>query len=324
MYSSILLSGMPQYNNYGRGNREIGNRFYMSNFTATLYQADPTSNAFSDVMEWSLEDGIAEIAQPVYNSANNRMVRDSPPIRIQELHFIQKQNILWAVGCFAIALTTVFLLWIVLCRTNKIVRAMQPVMSCVVLIGGYIVAGRVFVASVHITDSTCIAGLWLGHFGFAAVFAPLFVKMWRVQAILNSGFKKVRISDGKVLKLVAVVLAFAAVYLCILTWAGKPHAGTKCVVISNQEICDLECSFDYPEYHTTLFAIEAASIFYGAYLCYQIKGAPEAVNESSEISKGMDLCIYFQFVLNNLFSYSIFTRYKRRTFPSGVLDGSRS
>ena len=84
------------------------------------------------------------------------------------------------------------------------------------------------------------------------------------------------------------------VYLCALTWAGKPHEDEQCTVESNRRTCDMICTFEVVELHTALFCIEALMVCYGAYLCYRIKGAPAAVNDSKYNAQGMCLSKAFE------------------------------
>jgi hypothetical protein len=193
-------------------------------------------------------------------------------------------------------------------RTTKLIKASQPGMMCFILLGGAIGSIRVINTGLDITDSSCISGLWLGHLSFVLVFGGLLIKTWRVNRIINSiSLKRVKITASDVFKMMLVVLAFAVIYMSLLTWVGLPHQSALTIEKSNHATRYLRCTFVYSQFHSALFALEAFILLYGAMsvqymtnitfiyliyivtifrLCWKTKNVPDAVNESKFIAFG--------------------------------------
>lgn len=285
-----IIKGTTDRNGHAKGSREVGHIFIFENFDAALLESNgPDGVIFRPVIRWTVEEGSVLIDDIDYHSSDGRMVQDRLPDIVEEKFFAEKQAILLATGALCIAVSTFYLCMYIFNWGSKCLTSSQPRMSILILIGGYLVAGRVINAGFEITDVSCIVGLWLGHLGFALVFCTLFIKMWRVSALINAGMKKIRITEWYVVQLTLGAFGAMVVYMCILTWVGNPHADHRCETESNRRTCDMICSFDHPETHTVLFCVEAAMVCYGAYLCYRIKGAPAAVNESKYNAQGNSL-----------------------------------
>ncbi len=90
-------------------------------------------------------------------------------------------------------------------------------------------------------------------------------------------------------------------YMIAMTIVGQPHKSAIAVTVSNETTLDLMCSFMYPQFQTTLFAIEAVILLAGARLCWAVKDVPDAVNESKFIAIGkppFSICfVYFLLVI---------------------------
>jgi hypothetical protein len=284
-------------NYYGRGNRETGHYYLVQNFNESIYSADKNGHAFTDVLLWDGNEEVLSLAPITYRTADNKPALQQPPTIYEEKWFDMKVILLCALGSLCAVSTLILIVWGVTHRSEKIVIAIQPQMCLIILLGGVFITGRVFEAALKISDATCISGIWLGHMGFVMAFGSLFTKMYRIDVIINSGMKRVKVSEKDVIKIVLVLILCMVVYLCILTWVGKPQRSGLCVTKHNQETCMMQCTLEMPGFHTALFTFEGLSLLYGGYLCYRIKGAPKAVNESKTIAQGLcsiiSMCLYF-------------------------------
>jgi len=59
-------------------------------------------------------------------------------------------------------------------------------MIIVVLVVALLACIRVIIATVDITDATCIVGKWLGHLSFGLFFGAVILKTWRVNMVVSS------------------------------------------------------------------------------------------------------------------------------------------
>ena len=277
---------MGIYSNYAHGDCEVGNVFSIMNFDAAKYATNgPNGDVMTEVFLWTVEDGITEIREPVYNTKGNTPPEDQNEDIMVEMTSIQK-DVVMAFGILCVLWSFALLVFLIVFREAKVVKAAQAKMSLLVVSGGILAGGRVINAAMAITDATCTAGLWLGHIGFFLVFGTLLVKTWRIHRLLLAGLKKVKISETYVLCMMGAGLGFLVVYLALLTAVGRPQESANCTLESNQETCLKFCSFEHTEFHTVLFALEAAVLIYGAYLCYGTKGAPDSINEAKFIALG--------------------------------------
>eukprot|EP01041_Mallomonas_annulata_P007551 gene7551-15479_t len=82
--------------------------------------------------------------------------------------------------------------WMVmeLCKDTRLIKATQPNMMKIVLVDGALAGLRVLLANADIIAAQCVVGKWLAYMSFARVFGALIIKTWRVDAVVNSGFRK--------------------------------------------------------------------------------------------------------------------------------------
>jgi len=89
-------------------------------------------------------------------------------------------------------------IWMLVYRKDRIIRASQPLFMMIVVFGVFIYAAAIFplTADDEWTDVTdgntawCMTTIWLGAMGFVLIFSALFAKAWRINKIFQ-----VRISD---------------------------------------------------------------------------------------------------------------------------------
>jgi hypothetical protein len=280
------------FNNYAHGDREVGNVFLILNFDAAKYAANgPDGDVLTEVMRWSLEDGIVVTGDITYNSHDNEPVDDQNPDVLVEMTGVMKAVVM-VVGVMCVVWSALLWVFLYVYREAKVVKAAQAKMSMLMVVGGLIAGGRVINAAMTITDASCTTGLWLGHIGFYLVFGTLLVKTWRIYKLLQAGLKKVKISEQYVLVIVGAGAGFLCAYLAILTGVGRPRESEICSLESHVETCLKFCSLEHPEFHSVLFAFEACLLAYGSYLCYGTKGAPDAINESKFIALGKCCCCW--------------------------------
>jgi Na+-transporting NADH:ubiquinone oxidoreductase subunit NqrB len=99
--------------------------------------------------------------------------------------------------------------------------------------------------------------------------------------------------------------------LAILTGVGRPQIGEQTIELSNHATQLMECTFDYSEFHSALFAVEAVILLIGARLCFAVKDVPDAVNESKYIAGGESVTWMLLFLeinyMSSLYSKIIFS-----------------
>jgi len=175
-----------------------------------------------------------------------------------------------------------------------------------VLIGALLASIRVYIATVDITDATCIVGKWLGHLSFGLFFGAVILKTWRVSMVVNSGMRRVKVTISNLNFLLGFGLLFLTLYLLVDTLVGKPHRSYETSFDGQNTIRKVKCSSRFPQISMVLFILEGLLLFWGAKLCWSTKNVPDAVNDSKFIAMGNAtlfiylLLIYFLFILTFL------------------------
>lgn len=293
-----IYEGMEQFGYYGRGNREHGVYYKVLNFNEDLYRAKAkSSDGMAVVGVWSVEDGatycddviMSDIClSPVYASLSDVFPSDT---RVDVIVVMSQgvRILLYTLSALIFVLTIVCVATVMYFRSTPEIRKSQESMLYVILFGEMMCAGRVLVGGLPLSMVTCNVGLWLGHMSFVFVFGALFLKSWRVNKLLNTkSLKRVVVKNKQIMiMMLAGVFAFC-VLLIILSVVGRPHVSSTDSESENQMTKVLFCAFDYPQIHTTIFAIEGVLLFYEAYMCWVVKDIPDKYNESKINAAGKE------------------------------------
>ena len=222
-----------------------------------------------------------------YNSPDNTRPSDIRP-DILLLTTDEIQAFLRACGIIGIIYTVAVGSVLAYCRHSKLVKASQPHMVAIVLIGEVLAFIRVFFGGEHPDPSSCMSMFWYGHLSYWIVFGALTIKTWRVYKIIsNTSLKRVKITTWDVLRRTMILISFAIVYLVIVHTVAVPELHEKVVTVSNQSTFHIECGFKFPQFEITLYVMEACLLVYGAYMCNAARDAPSAINESKPISTSL-------------------------------------
>ena len=222
-----------------------------------------------------------------YNSPDNTRPSDIRP-DILLLTTDEIQSFLRACGIIGIIYVVAVGSVLAYRRHSKLVKASQPQMVAIVLIGEVLAFIRVFFGGEHPNPSSCMSMFWYGHLSYWIVFGALTIKTWRVYKIIsNTSLKRVKITTWDVLRRTLVLISFAIVYLVVVHTVAVPELHEKIVTVSNQSTFHIECSFKFPQFEITLYVMEACLLVYGAYMCNAARDAPSAINESKPISTSL-------------------------------------
>lgn len=171
--------------------------------------------------------------------------------------------------------------WVLKHKTEEIVRYMQPTFSLLFLIGsaGALLSTISLVGSN--TDSWCLARTWLLEVPTSIAFAALYAKMYRVWRIFAHRFKRVTISNYKLLRVVTIIVVPILLLLALQTLFGPPVA-----VITSQQLAfgatvdTTSCGTDLSIIGLLLVVAQALLLVLGLFLSYQTWNVPTTVAES--------------------------------------------
>lgn len=289
-----LVEGGCSEEMFGRGDRESGLRYDFYNYNHEV--------GWIDVGRWD-EDGNFQLCDErllidrigpdepcthsvIYHTKDKLRPRDRYPDIILEISPALR-GLFVAIGALGMLLVTGISLFLLAHRNHKIIKAAQPPMLVMVLLGEFIGSVRILIASMPLHDSTweCVSNVWMGHLAFGLVFMGLFLKMWRVDKIINGkSLKRVKISNRDITLLGVAAIAILCALLVIISAVGRPYTSLAISTKQNVDTYIYECHEKVPETEDALYGIEAFFILWGISLCNSTKDAPSAVNESKPIA----------------------------------------
>ena len=121
--------------------------------------------------------------------------------------------------------------------------------------------------------------------GFGLLFGGLFLKMWRVDKIVNTtSLKRVKITNNDIARIgITTVIALTA-YLGVISGAAGVYSKVTTTTDANQDTRMYLCAEKIVGFEIALFAVECFFILWGIRLCNATKNAPSVVNESQYIA----------------------------------------
>jgi len=291
---------------YGQGDRWEGVHYEVLNFDPRQFHryVRDGEEAWTVIGRWTHANQLIlcekyyddQCARWVFNTDNGQ-----PPVGEAPVLYVQMGNPsrigLRFGGSISLALMVFLLLVVETCKETRLIKASQPTLMKIVLLGGFIACIRVIIATVDLNDNICIIGKWFGHLAFAFTFGALILKIWRVDAVINSGFKKVKVTNAQIQYVLAAGLFLFCVYLAVDTVYSRPHQSYSETFDGFQFIREVKCTNKDNTMTIALFALETAMLIAGARLCWTTKAAPGAVNESTYIAMSMYLILFVCAVL---------------------------
>jgi ABC-type branched-subunit amino acid transport system substrate-binding protein len=297
-----FFKGTPQYGYDRRGNRASGLEFVITNFNAMLYEAGSskfmaTVGSFDAVMHTIVicATDFVTCFPPIFRGETGGSIYAPPlasplPIYMQmSSSFLGIFNFLALFLIFLVAVYGGFTVWF---RHQKVIKASQPILLWCILLGGLVAAARIYVGGLDKDEELCKAEFWLGHLAFVIMIGSLFVKSYRVHCIVNTTkLRRVTFNSTDAFKLLTVIVAATVVYLIVANEIGQPVLRHLSETKSNQETIWKSCALVYPQFQTTLFALEFVLMIIAFRTCWEIRNVPDIVNESKQISTAMSAIV---------------------------------
>ncbi|XP_031561759.1 probable G-protein coupled receptor CG31760 [Actinia tenebrosa] len=165
-------------------------------------------------------------------------------------------------------------------REIKVIKSASPQFLCIILLGSILMYLEIVVLFPQAEELLCIVRLWLRHLGFGLAYTSLLLKTWRIAVIFRvKSAQKIRLTDRHLLTRLAPILAVYLVYLLAWSLAASNR------VLEHKDTQDrkfYECAVDWWDHAILIF--EVLFLLWGIRLCYNVRKAPSAFNESKFIS----------------------------------------
>ncbi|XP_068737850.1 probable G-protein coupled receptor CG31760 [Montipora capricornis] len=187
---------------------------------------------------------------------------------------------LMGLSAFSILAAFGIMVFVIFFRELKVVKIASPQFLVLVLSGCILQYCEIIIIYPEPRDNFCITRLWFRHIGFGLGFSSLLLKTWRISVIYRvKSAQKISLTDRQLLQRLASILALYVVYLLAWSLAKPSH------VIDMKMIGDVtfnDCSIDWWDHAILIF--EMLFLFWGIYVCYNVRKAPSAFNESRFVS----------------------------------------
>jgi hypothetical protein len=216
-----FTSGIPEYNYFNSGGRAKS-----LNYQLMIY--DESSDSFQQFAMWNESASVApcpsnvQCVQPVYSTGTQVPTSDT---RAHIYDTLQKGPKSFVLALFILMVITACFFFgaVIVFRKHSLIKAAQPIIIYIRLMGVVLGAIKVFIVTLDITDATCDAGLWFGHLAFVFFFGSQVLKLTRLDALLNSGsLKRVKFTTTKAFVYFAVLVAVSIFLLLLQSFVGQP------------------------------------------------------------------------------------------------------
>ena len=234
----------------------------------------------------SSEEGSGDSGQAchsfVYNSADNEVVSDRPPLETEHMSVLASVilQVLAVIGV-GVAGGCAYFIWYY--ENTRLVRVAQPFLSLLILTGCFFSFAASIVMSIRETevggDGLCSLGTWLQDMALIFILVPLFVKKIRINLILSASTKLVAERNtfsvsNKQGNIIAIVMVLGAVFFRLLSdhVICKPLTLEYTIIRDDQYEHTQEASCPvygvYSHASPTSFSCYLAEIYVGILLCF--------------------------------------------------------
>jgi len=148
---------------------------------------------------------------------------------------------------------------------------------------------KVLLSSVWvITEASCHVDYWLTHVSFRIINNSLLFKLWRVDKIFNaSGFKRVRITETRIVLNILFSTFMLALVLALESGLGGKRVEDQRVIIDNQlhiiYFCSIPNNPASMVLHALIIIFQALGMLGALYYAWRTKDVPPIVNEAPVI-----------------------------------------
>jgi hypothetical protein len=201
----VSFSTELKSDDFNVGGRATAVVYDLFNFVPNHTSSNP-EDSFPVIATWHSETGIPKChnvsyfvdGNPCYrihfNTDKYTITNDSPdPIKRNTLP-VYFSVILKIISLLGIAFVIICIVITVIYRKRRLVKMSQPLLTYLTLFGMSLAFVNVYLSAIELTDSSCVALLWLQQLAFQIIFGTVLIRAWRVNQI-TAALQKKRITD---------------------------------------------------------------------------------------------------------------------------------
>ena len=192
--------------------------------------------------------------------------------------------IAYALSAIGMFYCLILLLFIIFHRKTKVVKRSQPIFLYIFMIGTLLMNLIIIIYINSNNNITCLMRPWLFNISSTIMFAPLLLKLYRVDRLFNNPkLKKIKITDYKVLLQFISLLLIDIILLILWTLLEKPKNIYTITIKYNLlfSVKDEICSTGLTNIFEIIFIIyKTILIAFGVKLAISTWNAPEDLSEA--------------------------------------------
>ncbi|GAV02856.1 hypothetical protein RvY_13370 [Ramazzottius varieornatus] len=180
-------------------------------------------------------------------------------------------------------------------RHRTVIKVAGPKLLLLICFGGVLINISGIVEFLQVTVTTCTARVWLLHLGFAFVYGPLLLKIWRISLVeavssinVSEEVSKSVSSSGVWWKLSLIVLP---VFIDLIVWSVVSNLTLQLVQTGTQLKYHI-CHEDWMDYGIML--AEFLFLLWGVYLCFKRRNVVTPYNEARYIAWGIYVTTFWK------------------------------
>lgn len=265
---------------------------------------------------------------PIYRTSDNTKPDDMRPTLIvtpKSSYRVAMQFF----GSVGLILSTLAGIGVMAYWNHNALRLRQQIVLAFIIFALILASIKVLLSSMWIiSEASCHVDYWLTHISFRVVNAALLFKLWRVHRIFNaSGFKRVKITETRIVLNILYALAMCLVILALASGLGGSRIGHLRQIVDNQlhitYFCDIPLRSVSPIFHIILIVLQAFGMLGALWYAWKTKDVPPLVNEAPIIIPQLLLMLVvviiafsllyvynpnpidYQFIVNMLYGISV-------------------
>ncbi|KJE89213.1 hypothetical protein CAOG_009332 [Capsaspora owczarzaki ATCC 30864] len=166
-------------------------------------------------------------------------------------------------------------------RRVRIIQSASPVYLELILLGAVMSMLWIFLDySDDPSSSQCTARVWMRHLGFGVMFAALFLKTYRIARVFQqvTVSRSTPLSDRRLFYRFLEMNAFVVSILIVWTVVNPSHPDTMVSGNQSYQVCGITW------WDNAMYIIELVALCVLAVVCFNVRKAPSAFNESKFIA----------------------------------------
>ena len=230
--------------------------------------------------------GDSECREFVFNTENGHPPDDRPPLVILHMPLAMRALLLF-LSILATLIVIMLGAGLLALRRRRLIRVLQPEFAFLIFTGVGLLVANAVVASLRVTDLRCMLLFCLSHLGCCLITTPLVAKTVRINVVLNSKLRKVRVSITQSFIIAVVLMCPIIISTVVVIVQDRIDVGSQEITHSLQNYTqELTCGGGHSALVEFVYSYQAFLMLIGLIFCYPIRNLPAGISDVPLVAKG--------------------------------------